>query len=320
MLVHSLRQRLGDPTAASFQLVGDDLALLSGVQLREAAEAYEHALALAVPEALRPAFEQEQAAVLAEVHTFLRRHNRSLRRRIRGYLELGKRMQFKYPWPVVAILGLCQVLDAMNQSRAYGLVGEVAQRVGVSAFAELASNLDDILLRTNRAIFADSIPIVLYAWRCHSLRQQGQRELAEALLAGPLPILFDEDSRMVCSALVEGLDEPDPEKRFRTLAKLTLVQFGREQRIFSYHLGRDSGRRAGLLAKLGQMRQVPAPVVVEERGERKVVFRAFKLPSNFEMRDHDARVKWFGQAFVMAVTNNLADYQAAKEYVEHRFG
>lgn len=320
MLVHSLRQRLGDNTAASFQLFGDDLALLSGTQLREAAKAYEDALVHSVPEALRPAFEREQAAVLAEAHAFLRRHNRSLRKRIRGYLELGKMMQFQYPWPVVAILGLCQVLDAMTQSRMYGLVGEAAQRVGVPAFAELASNLDDILLRTNRAIFADSIPIVLYALRCHTLRRQGQGELAEALLAGPLPVLFDEDCRTVCRALVAGLEESDPEKQFRTLANLTLVQFGREQKIFSYHLGRDTGRRAGLLAKLGRMRQVLAPVVLEERGERKVLFRPFKLPSNFEMRDHDARVKWFGQAFVEAVTKNPADYQAATDYVLRRFG
>lgn len=320
MLVHPLRKCLGDTTARSFQLMGEDLALLSGAQLREAAMVYETALSDSVPERLRTAFEQEQAAALAEAHQFLRRHNKSLRKRIRGYLRLGQMMQFEYPWPVVAILGLCQVLDAMTKSRVYGLVGEAARRVGISAFDELASNLDDTLLRTNRAIFADSIPTVLYALRCHTLRQRGQEELAETLLSGPLPVIFDEECRTVCRGLVAGLGEADPEKRFRALAELTLTQFAREQSIFSYHLGRDTQRRPGLLEKLGRMRQVPAPVVIVQRGVRKVSFQPFALPADFEIRDHDARVKWFGKAFVEAVTRDIADYQAAREHVLHRFG
>ncbi|MFT3775886.1 MAG: hypothetical protein QM820_61870 [Minicystis sp.] len=320
MLIHSLQKRLDDPSARSFQLVGEDLALLSGAAIREAAAGYEADLARAVPTDLRAAFEREQTAVLAEGHAFVRRYSRSLNARIRGYLALGRRMRFELPWPVVAVLGLCQVIDGIGRSRVYGLVGAPARRIGIAALDELASSLDDILLRTNRGIFADSIPTVLYALRCHALRGEGKTDLAEALLSGPLPPIFDEESRALCKGLVAALEEEDGEARFHRLSALTLTQFAREQAIFSYHLGKSFERRPGLLGRLGRMREVLAPVVEQKKGVREVVFRSYRLPEGFEIKDHAARVDHFGKAYVVAVTRDVRDYQAAIDYVLGRFG
>ena len=53
---------------------------------------------------------------------------------------------------------------------------------------------------------------------------------------------------------------------------------------------------------------------------RRVVFRAYKLPSGFDIRDHQTRVEHFGRAFVASVTSDREDYDAAVRYVIDRFG
>jgi hypothetical protein len=68
------------------------------------------------------------------------------------------------------------------------------------------------------------------------------------------------------------------------------------------------------------LREVPAPAVVRDRrGGPQVVFRPHALPAGFDMRDHDARVRELGRAFVEPVTGTVADYRAAVEYVVRRF-
>jgi hypothetical protein len=52
----------------------------------------------------------------------------------------------------------------------------------------------------------------------------------------------------------------------------------------------------------------------------KLVFRSFRLPSGFDLRDHDIRVEAFGRAFVSSVTGSVADYRIAQAWVVGRFG
>src|SRR4051794_10478568 len=111
-LVDGLGELLGAP-CASFQLMGEDLAILPGARLRAAADAYEAGLQR-LPAALRAPFERAQQDWLGEAHGFLRRYNRSLDTRLRGYLALGRRLGFAYPWPVVAMLGICQVMTGLR--------------------------------------------------------------------------------------------------------------------------------------------------------------------------------------------------------------
>src|SRR4051794_25710216 len=118
MLVDALRRRLGTGDAHSFQLMGEDLALLTGQDLREAADGYQRELEL-LPPVVRARFVEAQAALQAEAHRFLRKYNRSVHTRIAGYVELGRRLDFQYPWPVVAILGIEQVLTGIRQNRLY---------------------------------------------------------------------------------------------------------------------------------------------------------------------------------------------------------
>src|SRR5690349_10297397 len=119
MLIDALRARLGEPDAPSFRLMGEDLALLTADDVRHAVE---DQLAQ-IPPALRAELLVEEADLAAESHRWLKKYNRSLYGRIAGYLELGERLAFRYPWPVVAILGIVQVLGGMDRARAYGLVG-----------------------------------------------------------------------------------------------------------------------------------------------------------------------------------------------------
>src|SRR5262245_4853914 len=86
----------------SFQLMGEDLWLATGRDLVRAAERYRDELAR-VPIELRERFEEEQRALAVEANEWLRKYNRSVHTRVAGYLALGFRMDFAYPWPVVAI-------------------------------------------------------------------------------------------------------------------------------------------------------------------------------------------------------------------------
>jgi hypothetical protein len=173
VLIDALRRRLADPDASSFQLLGEDLTLLTGDDLLEAGRAWQAALER-VPAAWRARVAEELTALQREAHRFVRKYNRSVHARLAGYVEIGRRCRFAYPWPVVAILGIEQVLTGMRQNRVYGLVGEAARRLGWRALAQITDGSEDVLRRTNRGIFADSLPPVMLALRAHALRQAGE--------------------------------------------------------------------------------------------------------------------------------------------------
>lgn len=333
MLIDALRARLGEPDAPSFRLMGEDLALLTADDVLDALEQQMSA----IPPELRSELLVEEASLAAEAHRWLARYNRSLYGRIAGYVELGERVQFRYPWPVVAILGIVQVLGGMDRARAYGLVGRAAARVGalVSRAGVLASRIvprldaiatdavekldsyerlgdgsEDVLRRTNRGIFADSVPLVLRALRAEELWRAGRPELAGGLLEGAAAVLWDSDCTALCTALTEGLVIDDPTERFRALSLVTIAHFSREQQIFTHHIASKSRR------KLPSAKSVPAPVI--EGGH--LVWRPFPLPEGFDFRDHDARVEQFSRAFVMSVTGSPGEYGIALDYVKNRFG
>jgi hypothetical protein len=321
-LIEVLRERLGDEKARSFQLMGEDLVLLSGAEIAAAAEAWRAELVRTVPPELCDRFKKEQEGLLVEAHRMLGRYNRSLRGRIAGYLSLGRRCDFRYPWPVVAVLGLCQVISGLGRSRVYGLVGPVAKRFGWEGLEGLADGLDDLLRRTNRGIFADSVPTVLLGLRCAELRRSGEGAVAEALLDGPPPVVLDRGAMAIARGLAEGLGIEDEGERFRALAALTQRHFEREQAIFTHHMGpgREERRAPAWIERLIAVRSIPAPVVERSGGARRLVFRPFPLPEGFEMRDHPRRVEAFGRAFVSSVTGEVEDYRAAMEWVLGRFG
>jgi hypothetical protein len=319
-LVDRLRSRLSDARAGSFQIMGKDLALLSNTDLLAAADDWEAALARLPPE-LRADLEREHAEAAVEAHRWLRKHNRSVHTRIAGYVALGRRLSFRYPWPVVAVLGICQVMTGFQRNRLYGLVAHAAGRAGFHSLEQLVEGTEDVLRRTNRGIFADSVPTVLWALRAVALRSAGREALAEALLSGPPPPLMDDESQGLARALAAGLAEPDPAARFAALGALTLRHFAREQAIFTHHMGRRSPREAPLTTRLSSVKEVPAPVVERGRlGRPRVVFRPFALPPGFDMRDHEARVREFSRAFVVPVTASRDDYRAAAAFVLARFG
>jgi len=306
MLIDALRARLGAPGAASFQLMGEDLQLLTVEDLRAAVAAQD----AAIPDDLRADLLAEEAALAAEAHRWLTKFNRSLYGRIAGYLALGTRMEFRYPWPVVAILGIVQVIGGMDRARLYGLAGRLASRFGYDSYERLGDGSEDVLRRTNRGIFADSVPTVLRALRAIELHRDDKSDLAEALIEGHAAVLWDAESAALCRALVAGLQLTDAQARFRALAAVTERHFAREQAIFTHHIASRSRKR-----KLPVAKAIPAPVI--ERG--KLAFRPFALPPGFDFRDHDARVEAFGRAFVSSVTGSLEDFQVATAWVVRRF-
>jgi hypothetical protein len=326
-LLAELRSLLGRDDAPSFRLMGEDLVALSGSRLRRAAEAYDAELALLVPEALRPALAREEAAATGQAHRWLLEYNKSIHTRIQGYLALGRRCRFEYPWPVVAILGLCEVMRSIRRVHFYGLVGAALTPLGYRKIEEAAERSDDVLRRTNRGIFADSVPTVLYALHCDRLRAAGRADLARLLLSGPMPVMMDGETRELAEGLYQGLAIADDDLRFSALAELTLKHFAREQAIFSHHIGapRAAGSRRprrlheAALGRLFEARSVLAPRIAGRPEARRLVFRPFRLPSGFEMRDHAARVHVFSSAFVRSVTGSPDDYRVAVEYVTRRF-
>lgn len=316
MLIDALRRRLGDPDAQSFQLAGEDLIALTGEDLADAARAWQAALER-VPVEHRARVDAELGALQHEAHRFLRKYNRSVHARLAGYVEIGRRCQFAYPWPVVAILGIEQVMEGMRHNRVYGLVGEAARRVGWRALAQLTDGSEDVLRRTNRGIFADSLPTVMLALRAAELRRGGEAALAGALLDGPLPPTFDDECRALARALYDGLAIADAHRRFETLARLTVRHFAREQAIFTHQIGPPPSRpQPALLRRLLAIRAVPAPVVAGGR----VRLAPFALPAGFDLRDHAARVSLFGRAFVDAITGSVDDYRVAVAHVVARWG
>ena len=323
MLINPLRQLLSKPEAQSFQLLGEDLVLLSGAKLRQAVAIYEAELARTVPSSIRPLFEDEQAEFLSEAHTWLKRFNQTIHTRIRGYLALGRLCNFEYPWPTIAVLGICEVLERITRARVYGLVGKVARHlVRYGEIEELASQIDDILLRTNRSIFADSVPTVLMALRCHNHRSQGADDLAEALLSGPLTPLMDEESRELCRGLYQALAVDESQERFSQLVALTLRHFHREQAILTSHLEGtlSQSKESSLANRLMRISSVSAPVIESTSNGCQLVFKPYKLPTDFDLKDHGVRVNEFACAFIISVTSKISDYQVAVDYVVRRFG
>lgn len=251
----------------------------------------------------------EHDAHAREAHGWLRRWNRSVERRVRGYLELGRRITpaFAYPWPVVAILGIAQVSAGLERSRLHGLFAAPLARAGLRDLARIVDAGDDVLRRTNRGIFADSVPIVLWGLRVAEHRSAGRTALADALVAGPPPIVMDEECVALAAGLADGLALPSP-ARFDALARLTLRHFAREQAVFSHHLGRARPDRESWLARrLASVRVVPAPRIENGR----VVVKPFALPPGFDLRDHATRVTAFGDAFVTSVTRSPDEYAIA---------
>jgi hypothetical protein len=216
----------------------------------------------------------------------------------------------------VAIVGICQVLEGSGRNRLYGLFGPLARAVGAGVLDSVIDASDDVLRRTNRGIFADSVPTVLYGLRAHELRQAGRGALADALLVGPPPLAFDDQSVALARALADGLSLSSPTARFSVLATLTRRHFEREQAIFTHHLGRRTARESALVRRLTTLKAVPAPVI--ERGHLR--FRPYSLPAGFDMRDHAARVRELTRAFVDPIVADETCYRVAVEYVISRFG
>jgi hypothetical protein len=307
----------GGPQIASFQLMGEHLAAIGGHDLRQAAAEYDAGLERLSPD-VRAAFEREQAALLTESCEWLARYNRSLHSRIAGYQALAKEVELHYPWPVVAVLGICQVQAGLRRNGFYRLWGSVLSRAGSRLLERFVDGAEDVLLRTNRGIFADSVPTVLWGLRAHRLRSSGEGALAEALLSGPLPPIFDEESRAIARGLSEGLAVSDAQLRFSRLAVLTRRHFAREQAIFTHHIGRISRREPELVRTLITQRSVSAPRVERGRKGRRLVFRAFALPPGFDLRAHAPRVEVFQRAFVDSVIGDPEDYRVAAAYAQSR--
>ncbi len=310
MLIDRLRQKLGDAQARSFQLQGEDLAILSGDDLFAAGQAWRATLESIAPE-MRAAVLHELETLQREAQLFLRKYNRSVHTRIAGYVELARRCRFAYHWPVVAIFGIEQVLLGMKQNRWQGVFGSLAARLGRAQIERLSDANEDILRRTNRGIFADSAPVLLIALRAHALREAGEQELATVLTTAPIFPLFDADSLAILRALYEGLGCQEAPARFAALGALTVQHFAREQAIFSFHLGVASGKR-----QVSSPRSVQAPVVRHERAR----LERFTLPHGFDLRDHEQRVAVFTRAFVDPIIANQQDYRSASQSVIRRWG
>lgn len=325
-LLAELRALIDDGNAPSFRLMGEDLVALGPSRLENAAARYAQELEATVPPSLRGRFVAEQQATLSEARAFVTAHNTSIHQRIRGYLELGRRLDFEYPWPVVAILGIVEVMRTLERVHLLGLAGAALDRLGRPKMLEVAERTDDALRRTNRGIFADSVPTVLYALRARELAQTGERELSRLLLTGPCPVWMDEETRQLATGIVDGLAVSESTTRFRALSELTLRHFAREQAIFTFHLGGSRPVRTGAAARrpslvgrvMGEGRVIAPRIVRDARGAR-LSYRPYPLPPGFELRDHDARVKVLGDAFVRSVTTSRADYDVARRWVQRRF-
>ncbi|MBL8956725.1 MAG: hypothetical protein JNK82_38480 [Myxococcaceae bacterium] len=304
-LSDALRRTLPVADASSFRLAGEELWLVTGADLRRAADEWSLALER-VPPALRPRLEDEHLGLARAAHHWLSTFNGNLEARLRGYAAIGRTFAWELPWPAVAILGVLRVKGGVRQSEAIRLAGLAAAEVG-----EIGDWIQDVLRRTNRGIFADSVPCALWALRAASLRASGDADLARALLEGPLPPAMDEESRRIARGIDAALQLEDGAQRFDALAAVTLQQFDREQAVFTAQMGAhregDGPEWNGLRRFLTRLSRVDAPVV--ENGRLRS--RSYRFPSSFDVRDHRARSEHFARAFVTSVTGSAADFRVA---------
>ena len=312
-LADALRRTLPAADASSFRLAGEELWLVTGADLRRAADEWSLALGR-VPTALRPRLEDEHAGLARAAHHWLTMFNGNLEARLRGYAAIGRAFAWELPWPAVAILGVLRVKGGVRQSEAIRLAGLAASEVG-----EIGDWIQDVLRRTNRGIFADSVPCALWALRAATLRASGDAELANVLLEGPLPPAMDDESRRIARGIEAALQLDDGDARFRALAAMTLQQFDREQAVFTAQMGAhregEGPEWNGLRRWFTRMSSVDAPVV--EGG--KLRSRVYRFPSHFDVRDHRARSQHFAQAFVTSVTGSAADFRVAVAEVIRRW-
>jgi hypothetical protein len=319
-LADALTRTLNLTDASSFRLSGEELWLVTGADLKRAAEEWSSGLER-VPQSLRSALEAEHAELARVAHHWLTTFNGSLEARLRGYAAVGRAYAWEFPWPSVAILGVLQVRGGMRQTEALRLFGLAA-----SGLLEVGDWMQDVLRRTNRGIFCDSVPCALWALRCAVLRREGKVELASALLDGPLPPAMDEESRALARGVDKAMQLRDGAERFGALAAMTVRQFDREQAVFTAQMGSLRGGGAGvrprglpawsaLQLRLTQLKKVDAPKV--ERGRYRT--RPYVFPPGFDVRDHRQRSEQFRKAFVDAITGSLDDYRVAVSEVLKRW-
>jgi hypothetical protein len=312
-LTDALRRSLEPADTSSFRLSSDELWLVTGADLKKAADEYEQSMGRVKPD-LRKRLAEEHLELATACWKWLRRFNISLEERLAGYSAMGRAFGWEYPWPAVAVLSMMTLRRGLRQSEALRLGGLAARPV-----LEVGDWIQDVLRRCNRGMFADGIPTALWALRCHGLRQAGEGMVADALLDGPLPLAMDEECRSVMRNLDASLKLESAAERFTALTQMTAKQLDREQAVVTAHLGAmRNGRNPSWepwRVRFTRMKKVEAPVI---RGG-KVAFETFALPKDFELRNHGQRTEVFGQAFLKPLTGSIADFQIAVAEVARRF-
>jgi hypothetical protein len=201
--------------------------------------------------------------------------------------------------------------------QANGLIGRLLTKLGNAKPEKVSDRVSDVLRRTNRGIFFDSIPTTLYAAFVHQQHLSGDLAMADMLVDGPLPPLMDDESRGQVHRVASAFRIEDGEKRYRELCNITHEQFDREQAIFTWHLGAHRTQPPDSPPHpMNQPKSVLAPQIQASQ----LTFKPHKLPSDFDMRDHGKRVRHFGEAFVSSVTSSPHNYQVAVEWVVNRYG
>jgi hypothetical protein len=312
-LNHALRRAFEPADASSFRLSSDELWLVTGADLKKAADEYDQAMSKVKPD-LRKRLVDEHVELATATWKWLRKFNVSMEERMAGYSALGRAFAWEYPWPAVAVFGTLAMRTGLRQSEALRLAGSAVRPV-----LEVGDWMQDVLRRTTRGVFADSIPAALWALRCHCLRQAGESMVADALLDGPLPPAMDDENLSVMRNLDATLKLENAEQRFSALTDMSMKQFDRDQAVFTGALG---SMRNGRLpswepwrVRFTRMKKVEAPVI---RGE-KLVLEPFALPRDFEVRNHGQRTELFGQAFVSSITGSIKDFKVAVADVSKRF-
>jgi hypothetical protein len=312
-LTDAMKRSLEPADASSFRLSSDELWLVTGADLKKAADEYEKAMSQVKPD-LRKRVVDEHLELATASWKWLRKHNVSLEERLAGYSAMGRAFGWEYPWPAVAVLSTLTLRTGLRRSEAMRAAG-----LAVRPVLEVGDWLQDVLRRSNRGMFADAIPTALWALRCHGLRQKGEGMVAEALLDGPLPPAMDEECRSVIRNLDASLRLESAQERFVALTNMTSKQLDREQAVITAALGSmRNGRNPSWepwRLRFTRMKKVEAPVV---RGG-KVVFEDFALPKEFEVRSHGERLAVFEKAYLKPLTGSIADFKVAAAEVARRF-